>query len=299
MRRRDLLDLLILAAVWGGSFLFMRVAVPEFGPIALISLRVGIAALVLLPAAVLRNQLPAIRAHWKPILMVGTLNAAVPFLLFAYAAQSLGAGFLSVANAITPIWGAIIGWLWLNDRLPWQKSVGFLIGVFGIVVLVWDRLNFNEGGTGPAVIAAISAPVFYGIAANCTKRFLSGVNALANATGSMIAATLVLIPFALYTWPDTDISFAAWRATILLATVCTGAAYIIFFRLIANVGPTGAVSVTFLVPVFGVIWGAWLLDEPVTLPILAGAGIILVGTGLALDLFKFVCASHSPSKQDR
>ena len=217
---------------------------------------------------------------------VGTLNAAVPFLLYAYAAQSLGAGFLSVANAVTPVWGAVVGWLWLKDRLPWMRSLGLMIGFLGIIVLVWDKLNFQAGGTGPAVLAAVSAPVFYGIAANWTKRFLTGVDALASATGSMIAASLVLLPLAISAWPEAPASMAAWISTILLAVVCTGAAYIIFFRLIANVGPTGAVSVTFLVPIFGVVWGAWFLDERITPSIAVGAAIILVGTALALGLIK-------------
>lgn len=277
---------MLLAAVWGGSFLFMRVAVADFGPVALIELRVGLAALVLLPAAMWRGKLAVIARHWKALLMVGILNAAVPFLLYAYAAQSLGAGFLSVANAVTPVWGAVIGWLWLKDRLAWTRSLGLMIGVAGIVVLVWDKLDFGQGGTGPAVLAAVSAPVFYGIAANWTKRFLSGVDPLANATGSMVGASLALLPLAIAFWPSAPASPQAWISTILLAVVCTGAAYIIFFRLIANVGPTGAVSVTFLVPVFGVVWGAWLLDERITPSIAAGAAIILVGTALALDLFK-------------
>ncbi|MGE8614767.1 DMT family transporter [Achromobacter veterisilvae] len=286
MRGRNLLDLLLLAAVWGGSFLFMRVAVAEFGPVALIELRVGLAALFLLPAALWRGKLPLIAKHWKALLMVGMLNAAVPFLLYAYAAQSLGAGFLSVANAVTPVWGAVIGWLWLGDRLAWTRSLGLMIGVVGIVVLVWDKLNFNAGGTGPAVLAAVSAPVFYGIAANWTKRFLTGVDALANATGSMVGASLALLPLAIWFWPESPASLQAWIATILLAVVCTGAAYIIFFRLIANVGPTGAVSVTFLVPIFGVVWGAWFLGESITPSIAAGAAIILAGTALALGLLK-------------
>ena len=286
MRQRNLMDLLLLAAVWGGSFLFMRVAVKEFGPVALIELRVGLAALFLLPAAIWRGKLPIIGRHWKALLVVGTLNAAVPFLLYAYAAQSLGAGFLSVANAVTPVWGAVVGWLWLKDKLPWMRSLGLFIGLIGIVVLVWDKLNFQAGGTGPAVLAAVSAPVFYGIAANWTKRFLTGVDALASATGSMIAASLVLLPLAISAWPATPASAPAWISTILLAVVCTGAAYIIFFRLIANVGPTAAVSVTFLVPIFGVVWGATLLDEAVTPSIAIGAAIILVGTALALGLLK-------------
>lgn len=292
MRQRDLIDLLLLAAVWGGSFLFMRLAVSEFGPVALIELRVGLAALSLLPIAILCGRLPTMARNWRSILVVGTLNAAVPFLLYAYAAQSLGAGYLSVVNAVTPVWGAVVGWLWLRDKLSMTRALGLAVGFLGIVILVWDKLDFRAGGTGMAVLASVSAPLFYGIAANWTKRFLSGVDALANATGSMVAASLVLLPFAIATWPTTAISPTAWQATIALAVICTGAAYIVFFRLIANVGPTGAVSVTFLVPIFGVLWGTWFLHETVTPSILAGAGIILIGTALALGLI-------SPRKADQ
>ncbi len=286
MQRRDLLELIALAAAWGGSFLFMRVAAPEFGPAPLIELRVGLGALVLLPLAILRGRLGIMARHWKAIFMVGLFNAALPFLLYAYASLSLGAGFLSVANAVTPVWGAVIGWLWLRDRLPAMRVLGLAIGFLGIVVLVWDKLQFQQGGTGPAVLAAIAAPFFYGIAANWTKRFLSGVDALANATGSMLGASLVLLPLAIAHWPQQPVSAQAWVATVLLAVLCTGAAYVVFFRLIVVLGPTAAVSVTFLVPVFGVFWGVTLLGEALTPNILAGAGIILVGTALALGLLR-------------
>jgi drug/metabolite transporter (DMT)-like permease len=286
MRRRDLIDLLILAAVWGGSFLFMRLAVPEFGPAPLMALRVGLAALALLPVVLWRSGLPIMGRHWKAILLVGTFNAALPFLLYGYAAQGLGAGFLSISNACAPMWGAVIGWLWLRDRLPGSRVLGLVIGFAGIVVLAWDKFDFSEGGTGPAVVATLLAPLCYGIAANCTKRYLVGVDALSNAAGSMISASLLLLPFAIWTWPSEPVSLQAWGATVLLALACTGVAYIIFFRLLASVGPTRAMSVTFLVPVFGVFWGAMLLDEPVTGNMLLGSPIILLGTALSLGLIE-------------
>lgn len=209
--------------------MFMRLAVDEFGPVALIELRVGLAALFLLPAAFWRRKLPTIAKHWKTMLAVGTLNAALPFLLYAYAAQSLGAGFLSVANAVTPVWGAAVGWLWLRDAMPWTRAAGLGIALLGIVILVWDELTFESGGTGPAVLAAVSAPIFYGIAANWIKRFLAGVDPLSNATGSMVAATLVMMPLALTQWPAEPVSIEAWGATVLLAVLCAGTAYLIFF----------------------------------------------------------------------
>jgi drug/metabolite transporter (DMT)-like permease len=287
MRTRDLTDLLVLAAVWGGSFLFMRIAVPELGPAPLMELRVGLAAIALLIAVLIRRGgLSVIARHWKPILLVGAFNAALPFLLYGYAAQGLGAGFLSISNAVTPMWGAVIGWVWLRDRLPALRIAGLLIGFAGIVVLVWDKFDFSDGGTGLPVVAALVAPLCYGVAANSTKRYLAGVDALSGATGSMIAASLLLMPFAIWMWPSGPVSVQAWTATALLALVCTAMAYVMFFRLIASVGPTAAVSVTFLVPVFGVLWGTLLLDEEITGTILVGAAIILVGTALSLGLIK-------------
>jgi drug/metabolite transporter (DMT)-like permease len=286
MRARDLTDLLVLAAVWGGSFLFMRIAVPQLGPAPLMELRVGLAALALVAVVSWRGGFRVIVRHWKPILLVGAFNAALPFLLYGYAAQSLGAGFLSVSNAVTPMWGAAIGWLWLGDRLPASRVAGLLIGFAGIVVLVWDKFDFSAGGTGLHVVAALAAPICYGIAANSTKRYLSGVDALSGATGSMISASLILMPLAIWTWPAGPVSVPAWSATLALALVCTATAYVMFFRLIASVGPTAAVSVTFLVPVFGVLWGTLLLDEEVTGTMLLGAAIILVGTALSLGLVK-------------
>lgn len=286
MRSRDLADLLVLSAVWGGSFLFMRIAVPELGPAPLMELRVGLAALALLAVLAWRGGMGVILRHWKPILWVGAFNAALPFLLYGYAAQELGAGFLSVSNAVTPMWGAVIGWVWLRDRLPALRVLGLVIGFAGIVVLVWDKFDFSDGGTGLPVLAALVAPLCYGIAANSTKRYLGGVDALSGATGSMVSASLLLMPFAIWTWPVEPVSMQAWGATITLALVCTAIAYVMFFRLIASVGPTAAVSVTFLVPVFGVLWGTLLLDEAITGTILLGAAIILVGTALSLGLVR-------------
>jgi len=283
MRGRDLTDLLLLAAIWGGSFLFTRLGVDAFGPFPLIELRVGLAALFLIPFVVLSGAAGSIIRHWKPLLVLGMLNGALPFTLYAYAAQSLDAGFLSVVNAVTPAWGGIIGWLWLKDRLPVVSTAGLVVGFCGIVVLVWDKLDFSAGGSGLGTLAALLAPVCYGVAANYTKRYLStGVNPLAIACGSLSMAALVLLPFAWRDWPTEPVPFQAWAATILLAVLCTGVAYQVFYRLLASVGPTKTVTVTFLVPVFGVFWGAFLLHEPVTLQIIAGAGVVLIGSGLVI-----------------
>jgi len=290
MRGRDLTDLLVLAAVWGASFLFIRMAVGEFGPFALIELRVGVGALSLLPFVFLAGKGLQIVKHWKVLVVSGTLNAALPFTFYAYAAQVLGAGYLSVINAVTPAWVAVIAWVWFRDRLPRLSIAGLLVGFAGIVVLVWDKLFLNVASTSTdtdaaqllGTLAALCAPVCYGVAANHAKRFLTGVDPIVNAAGSMTGAAVVLLPFAIYTWPPTAVSFQAWAATMLLAVLCTGLAYIMFFRLLASVGPTKAVTVTFLVPVFGVFWGAFLLHEPLTMQIMAGAAIVLAGSALVI-----------------
>jgi drug/metabolite transporter (DMT)-like permease len=282
---RDKYELLVLAAVWGGSFICMRIAAPEFGPSALMFLRVGLAALVVLPMAVMRGRdLMLLLRHWRPMLLVGAFNMALPFFFYAYAGKTLSAGFLAVANASTPIWTAIVAWLWLKDRLSPMRILGLFVSMAGILVLVWDKLHFGSGGTGLAVLASIAAPMMYGVGTNATKRYLTGMDALVTTSGNMAAATLILLPLAIWNWPEQPVSVASWTATLVLALVCTGAAYVLFFRLVATVGPTGATSVTFLVPVFGMVWGLLLLDEPITARVLLGAGIILAGTALAMGL---------------
>lgn len=302
MRGRDLTDLLILAAVWGASFLFIRMAVGDFGPFALIELRVGLGALCLLPFVFIAGKLDELRRHWKVLLANGTFAAALPFTFYAYAAQVMGAGYLSVINASAPAWVAVVGWVWFRDRLPRLAVLGLVIGFSGIVVLVWDKLFVNAPSTALAVapavalavaspggvsellgtLAAMAAPICYGLAANHAKRYLSGIAPIVNAAGTNSGAALILAPFAIYTWPTQPVSFQAWSATILLAVLCTSMAYILFYRLLASVGPSKTVIVTFLVPVFGVFWGAFLLHEALTTQMLVGAAIILAGSALVI-----------------
>lgn len=282
---RDKYELLVLAAVWGGSFICMRIAVPEFGPSALMFLRVGLAALVVVPLVALRGRnLMLVLRHWRPMLLVGAFNMALPFLSYAYAGETLNAGFLAVANASTPICAAIVGRVWLKDKLSPMRILGLLISMAGILVLVWDKLDFSSGGTGLAALAAIAPSLLYGIGTNATKRYLSGMDPLVTTSGNMLMASLILLPLAVWNWPTQPVSIGAWSATLVLALICTGAAYALFFRLVATMGPTGATSVTFLVPVFGMVWGLLLLGEPITARVLLGAGIILAGTALVMGL---------------
>ena len=284
MRPSDLLELVTLAALWGASFLFMRMGAAEFGPVALAAVRVGGAALVLLPLLRWRGQFNELRRHWRPIAVVGVLNSALPFLCFSYAALSITAGLASIFNAAAPLFGAVIAWAWLKDRLSAPRIAGLVVGFAGVAWLAWDKATFRPGGSGWAILACLAATLLYGIGANYTKRHLAGVAPLAVATGSQTSAALVLALPALWWWPAAAPGASAWAAAALLALLCTAVAYLLYFRLIAHVGPANAIAVTFLIPVFGVLWGWIFLAEVVTTAMLAGCGVILFGTALATGL---------------
>ena len=288
MRRRDSGELLLLAALWGASFLFMRVAAPSFGPFALVFVRVGLAAAVLLPILAWQGQLPALRAHWPAIAIVGLLNSALPFVLFTVAALAINAGLSAVFNATTPLWTALIAWLWLHDRPAPMRAFGLAIGFAGVLALAAGKASLQAGehGVSPAlaIAACIGAATLYGVASNFTKKRLSGVPALALAAGSQLAATVLLALPALWTWPAVSPPPTAWGAVVLLAVVCTGLAYVLYFRLIAHLGPSGASSVTFLIPLFAVAWGWVFLGERPTWSMAAGGAVILLGTAIANGL---------------
>ena len=286
LKPSDLLDLTILAALWGASFLFMRVAAPSFGPVPLAALRVIGASMLLVPWLLMRGQGGELRTHWRTLLVVGLLNSALPFMCFTYAALSLNAGLSSIFNAATPLFGAAIAWVWLRDRLTRLQVAGLAIGFAGVSWMAWDKASFKPGGSGWAVAACLAAPFLYGLSASYTKRFLTGVPSLAVATGSLLAAALLLAIPAVIWWPPVPPSAGAWGAAVVLAVACTALAYVLFFRLIANIGPARTITVTFLIPAFAVLWGRIFLGEALTVTMLGGCAVILLGTGFATGLLK-------------
>jgi drug/metabolite transporter (DMT)-like permease len=286
VKRSDLIELLVLAAIWGASFLFMRLAAPEFGAVATAAVRVAGASLFLIPLLGLREGLDDLRTHWKGLLLVGLLNSAFPFALFSFAALSINAGLSSILNATTPMWGALVAWAWFGQRLDGSRLVGLALGFAGVVLLAWDKASFKAGGSGFAIVACLIAALSYGVAANATKRYLTGASPLAVATGSQFAAALLL---ALPAWtlrPAAMPSGHAWGAVALLALLCTGVAYILFFRLMKRVGPTNTISVTFLIPVFGLLWGWIFLGETLSTGMALGCLVVLLGTALAVGVLR-------------
>lgn len=290
MKPRDVAELLALAALWGASFLFMRLGAAEFGPVALSALRVAGATLFLAPLLMLRGQASALRTHWRAIAVVGVINSALPFALFSLAALAINAGLSSVLNATAPLWGALVAWGWLGERPTRERVAGLAIGFAGVALLAWDKASFRPGehGVSPAlaVAACLLATLCYGIGANYAQRALAGVPPLAVATGSQAFAALVLVPPALWLWPEVRPGARAWASVALLAIACTGVAYILYFRLIARLGPARAITVTFLIPLFGVLWGALVLGEALTPSMLAGGAVIVLGTALVTGVPK-------------
>ncbi len=280
MRGRDVTDLLLLAALWGGSFLFMRISAGPFGPIPMVGMRTGIAALVLVALLLWRGRGSELAARPGPLFMMGLLNSAIPFVLFGFAALSLKAGYSAILNATAPFWGALVAFAWLGDRLTPLRVLGLFVGFAGVVVLVWGRVSFDVGGSGPAILAALGATLLYGISANYARRRLAGVGTLTSATGTQLGAALALVPLTVAYWPEVMPDALAWLSVIAMAVFCTALAYLLYFRLIARVGATRAIAVTFLIPVFGMFWGWVFLNEAVTLNMAMGTAVILLGTAL-------------------
>lgn len=285
MKRRDLADLLLLAAVWGASFLFMKLGAADFGPVPLVFLRVAGASLLLVPLLARQGQLAQLAQHWRALGVVGLANSALPFLLYMVAALVLGTGLMAIFNATAPLWGALIAWAWLGDRPTRQRALGLALGFGGVLALGWQHASLEAGehGVSPAlgIVCCLAATLCYGFAANYTKKRLGGVPSLVSAAGSQLGASLLLLVPAIATWPAAWPSALSWAAAAALAFVCTGFAYLLYFRLIARIGPANAISVTFLIPVFGGFWGTLFLGERITTDLLAGCAVILVGTALA------------------
>lgn len=287
MRLNSIIELVLLAALWGASFMFMRIATPEFGAVALIETRVLLAGLVLLPVWYWRSPIAErnlITQDWRPLMTVGLLNSALPFVLFAYSTLYITGGFAAMLNASAPIWGALVAWIWLSQRLPNSGLFGLFIGFVGVLVLLAGSVDWSNDNMLLGASAALFAPFFYGVAANFSAQKLAHVRPLTIATFSQLGAALILLPLVPFFLPKEPISVVAWASVVALAVFCTSLAYLLYFRLIANIGSTRAITVTFLLPIFGSAWGAVFLDEIVTTRMILGAGVILFGTAMVVGL---------------
>jgi len=287
LRLSDTLMLLTLAALWGASFLFLRIAAPVLGPVWLIEIRLVIAGLALVPLVMVLGLAHEARGHLKPLFILGCLNSGIPFFLITYAAIHLTAGFTSILNATTPIFGAIIAFLWSGEKLTPARIAGILLGFGGVVILVgWNGAADSGSDYLPAVIAGLLGALMYAIAAPYARKKLAGVSSLVVTTASLLSAAIFVLPFLLVTRPFSTPSPHVMLAVVILSLFSTSLAYILYYRLLKNIGALRATTVTFLIPLFAMLWGALFLDEEVSPPMVIGCGLILLGTAIANNLLR-------------
>ena len=298
MKKSDLATLVLLGALWGASFLFMRMGASQFGSMALAGMRAIGATICSVPLLLSRERLAEIRANWWPIMLIGLANSALPFVLFSYAAQSLPAGLSAIFDAIAPLLVAASGWLWLGEQLDAARTSGLVIGLAGVVWLIGGTLGFGHGGAsvGWAMAACVGANICYTFGAHYSHHRVQSVSPLSVAIGSQLAASIMLLPFTIWFWPAKMPHSQAWMAMLGLAAGCTSLAYVLFYRLLARIGSTRSMAVLYLIPVFGVVWGAMFLGEAVTLPMTGGCAVILLGIALTTGMLK--PRSAAPSSID-
>lgn len=286
----SIVDFAALAAIWGASFLFMRLAVVDFGFVATAFVRVTIAAAFLLPLVLWRGHGPVLRRDGWKIGLVGLLNSGIPFMLFSFALLSITTGLSAILNATVPLFGALVAWWWLKDGLTGSRVLGLVIGLAGVAMLAWDKASFRPDASGFApgwaVLACLLACVCYAFAASATKRYLTGLPPLVTAAGSQLGAAAGLAVPAAFAWPQQAPGAQAWLALAAVGILCTGVAYILYFRLIEQAGPARALAVTFVVPVFAILYGALFLSEAVTAWMVVCGVVIVCGTALSTGLLK-------------
>jgi drug/metabolite transporter (DMT)-like permease len=284
MNGKNIAMLVVLASMWGASFLFMRVAAPVFGPVFTTELRVTLAAAALLVYALLSGQRPQIKLYWRQYLILGGLNAAIPFSLICMSEVHLAASFAAILNATTPLFAALTGMGLDRKPLGISKATGLLTGLAGVVILVgWSPVGIS-GWLLASVLFSLLAALSYALGGHYTGRVFKGVKPLDMAIGQQLGASVLLLPLAILFRPSEMPTANAVYSVVALALVCTSLAYLIFFRLMNNVGPLKTLSVTFLVPVFGVLWGALFLGEQVHLNTVIGLAVILASITLVNEI---------------
>jgi drug/metabolite transporter (DMT)-like permease len=282
MKPKDLLGLLLLAAIWGSSFLFIKMVVPSVGVGITMSMRVMIAAAFLVVVVCVNGQVPDLKKNGGRYLILGLLNLVLPIALIVFSVSKINASTAALLNAMTPLFTMLIARFWLNEKLGLQKISGLVLGLAGIIVLVgWNPMPLDSS-VGWAILASLGAAISYGFGNVFSRIKFAGTEPMKTATGQMIVAAVFVSPI-LFT--DTAAGMVYTDMLLLLMVlgiVCTAFAFILYFKLISRIGSVNTSMVTILVPVFGTLWSAIFLDEPVTLSLLLGLLLILGGLVFSL-----------------
>lgn len=272
--------LFLLAGIWGWSFLLIKVAVGGMPPAAVTFARVALGMVVLLAVVRMRGlRLPSGREAWRHFGVVGMFGSAVPFTLLAWGEQHIESALTAVLNASTPLFAALLVAVFLGQRLRRSQSVGLLLGFIGVGVAAGLGVSELSGASLAGEAAAVAAGACYAIAITYAKRHLSDLSPLVAAAGQLVTATVLTLPFAVTATAREGIDLTGRRvlAVVLLGVLGTGLAYVLFYRVIADLGPTMASAVTYLVPVMAVTVGVLFLHEPFHLRLLAGGALIVGG----------------------
>ncbi|MSQ71738.1 MAG: DMT family transporter [Betaproteobacteria bacterium] len=282
MSPANLARLIALGALWGASFLFIRMAVPSIGAAWFAELRVVLAALAMLAYAKAIGLDLRMRSRWKDYAFAGALNTGLPWGLFAFAGQYLSASHMAILNAITPLFAAICGAIWLRESFTLRLAAGLALGIAGVAVLS----GFDTTASNPdmllGVFACLAACLAYALGSIFVKRRLADTPPLTMGVACLVFATLVTTPMLTMPPPASAFSAGVIVAVLGISLLCSALGYLIYFRLLAEVGPTRALTVTFLIPVFGVLWGVTLLGETLSAATLLGGGMVLIATALVL-----------------
>lgn len=284
MRPQDVIELLLLSLLWGAAYLFVRAAVPAFGPAPLVVLRLGMAALLLLPLMLWRGGLAGLLGHPMQLLILGIPFTALPFMGLAWSSLHLTAGLVAVLNATAPLFAALVAHFVFKERLGAWRALGLVVGFAGVGVLMWGSVSFKSSNGMLALLATLGTSLIWGLGANYTRKHLSGADPMVITVGSLLAASVFLSPWAWAEWPSQNPSARAWAEAAFLGIASSALGFLIYFRLLRRIGPVRAMSVTFLNPVVALVSGALYLGEVVTLQMLVGGAIVLLGTALSLGL---------------
>ena len=275
---RTPVELTLLGAVWGGSFLFMRVAATDFGPFALVEVRLALGALILIPF-LWQARARFTPAVWLQVAGIALINSALPFVLFAWGAERAPAGIGAITNAMTVMFAALVAFLFYGEKIGPRRWIGLVAGFVGVTILASGHIA--GANVGAAALAGTAAALCYGLGINFVRHYLSGFPSAAIAAANLGAGALLLLPLAIYSWPHHPIPAASWLSAVLLGVLCTGIAFVFYYRLIVRIGAPRTATVTYLIPLFGVIWAWLLLGERVTLSMVLAGALILAGVGMS------------------
>ncbi len=284
MTAADLVRLFSLAAIWGGSYAFMRVVAPVFGGIGTMWLRISIAGVVLLAYALATREDLQFSRWWKHYLFIGVMNSAFPFALIAFAMKTLPTGYGAILNALSPFFAALFAAIMLGERLTALRLFGMALGLLGVGLIINLGPIPLNAETLTAAAASITATCLYGFIIVFTKKYTKGAPNMGIAVGTLILPAMLVSPIGLMSVPPIMPAINVALSLLGLAVLCSAVAYLLYYRLIRDVGPTRAISVTFLIPLFGVAWGAIFFGETLNGGALIGGIVVLIGVALVLGV---------------